>query len=105
MVGLMREGLSPLDAAALFWWARNQLYFEQRLGVTSGFGSFATSGPATVPRKWSRLSLSTSESRCPSRLPPMCVRKPTDADLTDLHPDVDMLCRDMWDSFAGCPEL
>ena len=28
---LMHEGLAPLDAAALFWWARNQLYFEQQL--------------------------------------------------------------------------
>ena len=31
VIGLMSERLSPLDAAALFWWARNQLYFEQHL--------------------------------------------------------------------------
>ncbi len=27
----MTTGLSDLDAAALFWWARNHLYFDQRL--------------------------------------------------------------------------
>ncbi len=27
----MNEGLTSLDAAALFWWVRNQLYFKQQL--------------------------------------------------------------------------
>ena len=31
VVELMDAGLTPLDAAALFWWTRNQLYFDQRL--------------------------------------------------------------------------
>ena len=31
VIRLMNEGLSSLDAAALFWWARNQLYFDQQL--------------------------------------------------------------------------
>ena len=28
---LLNRRLSPFDAAALFWWTRNQLYFDQRL--------------------------------------------------------------------------
>ena len=28
---LLNRRLTPLDAAALFWWTRNQLYFDQRL--------------------------------------------------------------------------
>ncbi len=31
VVDLLSAGLSPLDAAALFWWTRNQLYFDLRL--------------------------------------------------------------------------
>ena len=31
VIELLRDGLEPLDAAALFWWTRNQLYFDQHL--------------------------------------------------------------------------
>ena len=31
VTALLNRRLTPLDAAALFWWTRNQLYFDQRL--------------------------------------------------------------------------
>lgn len=31
--------------------------------------------------------------------------QPDGTGATDLHPNVERLCRKMWESFAGCPEL
>ena len=36
VVELLDGGLEPLDAAALFWWTRNQLYFDQGLDRHDG---------------------------------------------------------------------
>jgi hypothetical protein len=102
----MNDGLSPLDAAALFWWTRNQLYFEQQLWRDE------------------RIRLIRYERACNSSeevaealsdyvnipLPPYSIAvkvrsKPVGSDVMDLHPDVERLCRKTWDSFVGCPEL
>ena len=75
VVGLLSEGLSPLDAAALFWWARNQLYFEQHLGHDERIRIIRYDEPAIAPMRWSRHSRPTSGSPCPrTRLPPRCAR-------------------------------
>jgi hypothetical protein len=31
--------------------------------------------------------------------------RPSPPEITDLDPEVDRLCRKLWDSFNGCPEL
>ena len=87
VIELMREGLSPLDAAALFWWARNQLYFDQHLPDMNEYGSSAMSKPAIVPTRWSRHPPTTSELRCPLSSITSKVRpQPEVPEVPGLHP-------------------
>ena len=103
---LMGEGLSPLDAGALFWWARNRLYFDQHLQTDDRIRCSVTSEPATNPKRWSTHSPPTPVSPCPpAPSPPKCVRQPERPEAEDLHPGVQRLCRKTWESFGGCPEL
>jgi hypothetical protein len=103
---LSRDGLSPLDAAALFWWARNQLYFDQRL--------WADERVRVV--RYERACGQTEElvealsAHVGITLPigSICkkVRAPRKGgEIGDLHPDVERLCRETWESFEGMPEL
>lgn len=106
VVGLMREELSPLDAAALFWWARNQLYFEQRLWCDERirivrYERACNSSEEMVEALSAYVGISLPLHSIASKVRP----QPDGVGVTDLHPDVDRLCRDMWGTFAGCPEL
>lgn len=103
---LLREELSPVDAAALFWWARNQLYFEQHLQNDARIRILryerACNHPAEVVEALSTyLGIALPVDPITSRVRP----HPDVEKVGDLHPDVESLCRATWDSFAGCPEL
>ena len=103
---LLREGLEPLDAAALFWWTRNQLYFEQHLSQDSRIKVLryerVSSRPEEVIRSLSDyigvpLPLHSTVRRIRTR--------PTEGVVSALHPVVERLCAETWAAFAGCPEL
>jgi hypothetical protein len=98
--------LTPFDAAALFWWTRNQLYFDQRLCEDDRIRILryerACNQPEEVIRSLSdhiglALPLGSIVPRVRAqRVPP---------ETRELDPDVERLCRELWDSFEGCPEL
>jgi len=106
VVGLVNEGLSPLDAAALFWWARNQLYFEQRLWLDERiriirYERACNYSDEVVGALSDYLEISLPQRSIARKVRPL----PDGAQATMLHPDVENLCRALWDSFAGCPDL
>jgi hypothetical protein len=105
VTALLNRGLSPLDAAALFWWTRNQLYFDQRLGEDDRVRILryerACNQPDEVIRSLSdyigvALPLGSIAPRVRAQPPP---------ETREFDPDVDRLCRKLWDSFEGYPEL
>lgn len=106
VIGLMNEGLSPLDAAALFWWARNQLYFEQQLWRDQRIRIIRYERACNCAEEVVKALSNYLEIRLPLASIASKVRpQPDGSEATDLHPDVERLCRKTWDSFAGCPEL
>ncbi len=104
--GLLSEGLSPLDAAALFWWARNQLYFDQRLRDDARIRILRYERTCNHPAEVVEALSDYVGIALPLRSITSKVRpQPDDREVTDLHPEVDRLCRKTWESFIGCPEL
>ena len=106
VTALLNRGLTPFDAAALFWWTRNQLYFDQRLWEDDRIRirryERACNQPNEVIRSLSNhigvaLPPSSIVSRVRAQLPP--------PETKELDPDVELLCKKLWDSFEGCPEL
>jgi hypothetical protein len=106
VTALSNRRLTPFDAAALFWWTRNQLYFDQRLWKDDRIRILryerACNQPDEVIRSLSghigvALPLGSIASRVRAQ--------PSPAETRELDPDVERLCRKLWDSFNGCPEL
>jgi hypothetical protein len=103
---LLSRRLTPFDAAALFWWTRNQLYFDQRLWKDDRVRILryerACNQPDEVIRSLSdhiglALPLGSIVPRVRAQTFPRETR--------ELDPDVERLCRKLWQSFEGCPEL
>jgi hypothetical protein len=106
VTALMNRRLTPFDAAALFWWTRNQLYFDQRLWEDDRIRILryerACNQPDEVIRSLSdhigvALPLGPIASRVRAQ--------PAHPETRELDPEVERLCKKMWDSFEGCPEL
>jgi hypothetical protein len=106
VTALLNRRLTPFDAAALFWWTRNQLYFDQRLCEDDRIRILryerACYQPDEVIRSLSNhigvaLPLGSIASRVRAQ--------PFPAETRELDPDVERLCRKLWNSFEGCPEL
>jgi len=106
VIDLLSVGLSPLDAAALFWWTRNQLYFDQQLWNEERIRilryEHACTGPGEVVQKLSTyIGISLPERSIVKKVR----AQPSAATVDDLNPEVERLCEEMWDSFVGFPEL
>ena len=102
---MMNRRLTPFDAAALFWWTRNQLYFDQRLWEDDRIRILryerACNQPDEVIRSLSdHIGLTLPLGSIASR-----VRAQPSPETRELDPDIERLCRKLWDSFEGCPEL
>jgi len=106
VTALLSRRLTPFDAAALFWWTRNQLYFDQRLWADDRIRILryerACNQPDEVIRSLSaHIGVTLPRGSIASR-----VRgQPFHPATRELDPDVERLCRELWDSFEGCPEL
>jgi hypothetical protein len=106
VVDVLSQGLDPLDAAALFWWARNQLYFDQDLAADNRVRVLRYERVRLCPEE-----VVSSLSRfvgvpLPIRSTVRRVRTPSDADRPNgLDPKVEALCAALWERFEGCPEL
>jgi hypothetical protein len=106
VTALMNRRLTPFDAAALFWWTRNQLYFDQRLWEDDRVRILryerACNQPDEVIRSLSdHIGLALPLGSIVPRVRAQSFPRET----RELDPDVERLCKKLWDSFEGCPEL
>ncbi len=102
----LRQGLTPLDAAALFWWTRNQLYFDQRLWEDERIRILRYERACLFSEEVIRSLSAHIGLSLPLRSIVHRIRSQQGGDPAgDLNPEVERLCMAMWDSFAGCPEL
>jgi len=106
VASLLGEGLSPLDAGALFWWARNRLYFDQQLQTDDRIRVLRYERACNQPEAVvDALSAYTGVTLPADSIAPKMHRQPERPETEELHPGVRRLCREMWESFGGCPEL
>jgi hypothetical protein len=106
VTALSNRGLTPLDAAALFWWTRNQLYFDQRLWADDRIRILRYEQACNQPDEVIRsLSDHIGVALPPGSIVPRVRAQPFPAETGRLDADVEALCRKLWDSFEGCPEL
>ena len=101
---LIDSGLSPLDAAAVFWWARNQLYFDQRLWEDNRVRVLRYESLIEAPSECLRGMSDFLGLSLPSRAMVNAIRQP--GSLTgELHPSVVDLCITLQNRFSSVPEL
>jgi hypothetical protein len=106
VTALLNRRLTPFDAAALFWWTRNQLYFDQRLWEDDRIRILRYERACNQPDEVIRsLSDHIGLALPIDSIAPRVRARPLPAETTELDPEVDRLCRKLWDSFEGCPEL
>jgi hypothetical protein len=106
VTSLLNRRLTPFDAAALFWWTRNQLYFDQRLWEDDRIRILRYERACNQPDEVIRsLSDHIGLALPVDSIAPRVRALPSPAETTELDPEVDRLCRKLWDSFEGCPEL
>jgi hypothetical protein len=106
VAALSNRRLTPFDAGALFWWTRNQLYFDQRLWADDRIRLLryerACNQPGDVVRS---LSGHIGLSLPLNSITPRVRAQPAPAKSGELDPDIERLCQKLWDSFEGRPEL
>ncbi len=106
VIELLRDGLEPLDAAALFWWTRNQLYFDQHLAEDDRIRLLRYERVCNSPEEVVRsLSSHIGVSLPVHSTVPRVRPRQSAASVGGLSPKIEHLCAQMWESFEGCPEL
>ena len=106
VTALSSRRLTPFDAAALFWWTRNQLYFDQRLWEDDRIRILRYERACNQPDEVIRsLSGHIGLALPLGSIAPRVRARPIPSQTRELDPEVEQLCRKLWDSFMGCPEL
>jgi hypothetical protein len=106
VTALMNRRLTPFDAAALFWWTRNQLYFDQHLREDGRIRILRYERACNEPDQVIRsLSDHIGVALPLGSIAPRVRVQPSHPETRELDPDVERLCSKLWDSFEGCPEL
>jgi Sulfotransferase domain len=101
---LIKADLSPVDAAAVFWWARNQLYFDQRLWEDDRVRVLRYESLIEAPSECLRGVSDFLGLSLPSRSMVNAVRQSRRSS-GGLHPSVEDLCSGLLARFNGVPEL
>ena len=101
---IVSKGASDLDAAALFWWARNQLYFDQQLWQDSRVRLLRYESIANDPARclaelsdFLNISISTGIAE-------RAVRQSAKQQV-QFQPVVEELCAELLNRFRNVPEL
>jgi hypothetical protein len=106
VTALLSRRLTPFDAAALFWWTRNQLYFDQRLREDDRIRILRYERVCHQPDEVIRSLSDHIGVALPLGSIAARVRaQPFHPQTRELDPGVEQLCRKLWESFEGCPEL
>jgi Sulfotransferase domain len=101
---LISSELSSLDAAAVFWWARNQLYFDQQLWQDNRVRVLRYESLIESPSECIRGVSDFLGLSLPSRAMINAIRRPGRS-TGELQPAVEDLCTDLLLQFRGVPEL
>jgi hypothetical protein len=106
VAALSNRRLTPFDAAALFWWTRNQLYFGQRLWEDDRVRILRYERACNQPDEVIRsLSYHIGVALPLGSIVPRVRAQPFPPQTRELDPEIEALCRKLWDSFDGRPEL
>lgn len=104
VAALLASGLSPLDAAAVFWWARNQLYMDQELGDDDRIKVMRYEVMIECPQE----SLEALSEFVGLRLPMKAMKRrirPAAAAHGELRPDIEELCSGLLEKLENVPDL
>jgi len=101
---LLPTGLSPLDAAAVFWWARNKLYVDQALWHEERIKVLRYESLLANPNECLRALSKFIGIEFPVRTMARSVRSAT-AVKGELRPDVGRLCSELFAEFEGAPSI
>jgi len=101
---IVDQGASDLDAAALFWWARNQLYFDQQLWQDARVRVLRYESVVHNP---SRCLVELSDFlgiSIAAEAAERAIRQSANQQ-TQLQPAVEQLCAALFERFRNVPEL
>jgi hypothetical protein len=101
---LLASGLSPLDAAAVFWWARNRLYVDQELWDDERIRVMRYEIMIEFPEE----CLEALNEFVGLPLPVSAMRRrihPAVARQGELRPDVERLCAELLAELENVPDL
>jgi hypothetical protein len=101
---LMNGELSDLDAAALFWWARNHLYFDQKLMEDDRVRVLRYEAVINDPGGCVESISKYVGVPLPPHSGERAIRRSGRAK-EGLRPEVEDLCAEMLHRFSGVPEL
>lgn len=89
--------MRPFDAAALFWWARNTLFFDQSLDARGDVQTCRYEELVADPRRILRGIYEFAETECPRDPPIDMVSSPSIARgrATPITREVELLCEDL----------
>jgi len=104
VAGLLASGLSQLDAAAAFWWARNRLYLDQQLWADERIRLVRYE---TLTRRPGEC-LEALSGFLGQQLPVSAMAgraRPATAERGVLRPDVEAMCADLLERLTACPSV
>lgn len=101
---LLTSGLSPLDAAAVFWWVRNRLYMDQELWADDRIKVVRYEVMVEFPQE----CLEALSEFVGVRLPLSAMKRrihPVAAAHGELRPDVERICSELLEELENVPDL
>lgn len=101
---LLASGMSPLDAAAVFWWTRNQLYLDQDLAHDDRIRVMRYEAMMEKAHECLEALSDFVGLRLPLAAMERQIR-PIRQESGELRPDIEMLCCNLLEKFQNVPDL
>jgi len=101
---LLASAPSPLDAAAVFWWARNQLYLDQELSHDDRIRVMHYEAMTENPHECLEALSEFVGLRLPLRAMERQIR-PIRHESEKLRPDIELLCSNLLQKFQNVPDI
>jgi sulfotransferase family protein len=104
VAALLTSNLSPLDAAAVFWWARNRLYLDQELWSDDRIRVMRYEVLLEYPQECLQALSEFVDIQLPMTAMKRRIR-PAAAAHAELRPDVECLCSELLEKFEKVPDF